>query len=131
MPLRVLLLRLLLCTSLVVNGLATAFAGAAPVMASPAAALESGVSGMHASHCDHHATCVAHRLDHARVPAHPSGGDGCAGLSCLAHCLGCGQGALPSVSLTWHAPPSIAPEAPRSGHHAPPVIPHLLRPPIG
>lgn len=130
MQTRSLLLRLLLCLTLVLNGVATAFAGTGTALAIPVAAAESARTGSHASPC--HGGEMADAQAHDAVqPSHPSGDDCCAGLACLAHCLGTGQAAFLTVTWRWASMPVAAPEAPRRGQHGPPAIQHLLRPPIG
>lgn len=131
MQTRFLLLRLLLCASLIVNGVATAFAGAASGLAQHEAMTQSMPSPPHPSACHDAPAADIDQTGHDGAPGHPSEGNCCAGLACLAHCLGCGQAALNQVAWIWAAPPAIAPQAPGAGQHRPPAIPHLLRPPIG
>lgn len=139
MRLTSLLLRLLLCLGLVINGVAPVRASVAAMAGSVAApSVEPGAHAMAPCHGqqggDRPAAAGAHGASHddpGPAPCAVEDGGCCEGDSCL--CDGLAQ---PSM-LQWVAPAGASPPpridiafvaAPWRG---PPRLPHLMRPPIG
>ncbi|UHQ18869.1 CopL family metal-binding regulatory protein [Lysobacter sp. KIS68-7] len=116
------LLRLLLCASLVLNGVASAFAGASTHVATQATAATQ------AAGC-HEDAMAAPTHERAPAPAH-DGDSCCTDVTCLSHCLGTGYVAAPAMTLSAQLA-SVAPALPAPAQHRAPAPTNLLRPPIG
>ena len=117
MPVRLILLRLLLCVALLLNGTASAMAAAR--MAIPAAEPQ-GMAMM----------------DHAAEPAQaPQGSDPapdcCTSGICQCTCVHAAQIALPFVLAPAFDARGARIALPMPAGHAQPALPHLIRPPIG
>jgi len=118
------LLRLLLCASLVLNGVASAFAGASTHVATHAMS-----AATQASACHDEAMAAP---THERTPAPAHDGDSCCtDVTCLSHCLGTGYVAAVGVSLPAAELASVAPSHAATAQHRAPTPTNLLRPPIG
>jgi len=135
------LLRIVLCACLVLNGSAWALsadhhaASAAREAAAVAAAHENAQAPCHENAHDaapHHETAAA--LPEGPDPAHDSPGDPgdcCGEAGCSCDCL---HHSSLAVAESLSVAPSIRPSEPAVAFavkHAAPSLPHLIRPPIG
>ena len=128
MPVRLILLRLLLCVALLLNGTASAMAAAR--MAIPAAEPQ-GMAMQSAAPCHDMAT-----MDHAAEPAQASQGsdpapDCCTSGICQCTCVHAAQIALPFVLAPAFDARGARIALSMPAGHAQPALPHPIRPPIG
>lgn len=130
------LLRLLLCMSLVANGVGLAHAAAGMQVAHVAKAVAAAVDDRPVAEAGCHEAVPAHAaMTHDNAPAanEPGSHDGacCDGASCECLCtaqvpLACATGLLAGI-----APARAVAAAGDASNHRPPRLAHEIRPPIG
>jgi hypothetical protein len=139
MPLWPFLLRVLLCVALVLNGTTAAVAAVTlehQMAGSSETAPASSPASAHGCHDEASARAPAAVADQAQEAPKPGSAehpapDCCAKATCNCACVQAAQVGSPVVATGAVVPKSAQLQSPPDARRAEPVLPHLIRPPIG
>jgi len=132
MSARAILLRLLLCFALVLNGVAPAMASVrmhAGTDDRHAAASEPAQVAGHAMPC--HEDGSPPMASPEQSPKQPAAPGCCKSATCACACISHAAAMPPAMAFHGAAMPHAGDIRPMPAGHAAPALPHLIRPPIG